>query len=146
MRVAKTSDEEITRLNTLLQEIEWLSKDFRSGNDFAYINWDDYENLKDLPKEEAEDFLKVLCHKIAGNHFGRIFMNCITLLENCADKNLDYLDFNPQIKAGFEAFELLEELAKRTAPIGNNASAISPIHQKISDFLEKHKEFVGAGE
>jgi hypothetical protein len=146
MRVAKTNEEEITRLNTLLQEIEWLSKDFRSGNDFAYINWDDFENLQDLPRGDVEDFLKVLCHKIAGNHFGRILMNCITLLENCADKNLDYLDYNPQIKAGFEAFELLEEISKMTEPLAKSSLHISPVHKKISDFLEKHKEFVGAGE
>lgn len=145
MRVAKTNEEEITRLNTLLQEIEWLSKDFRSGNDFAYINWDDFEKLQDLPRTDVEDFLKVLCHKIAGNHFGRILMNCITLLENCADKNLDYLDYNPQIKAGFEAFEMLEEIHKGITP-KESLLFEGPLHKKISAFLEKHKEFVGTGE
>ena len=145
MRVAKTNEEEISRLNGLLNEIEWLSKDFRSGNDFVDINWVDFETLKDLPKDDVEYFLKVLCHKIAGNHFGRILMNCITLVENCADKNLDYLDYNPQIKAGFAAFELLEEIHKSITP-EQNLLFDGPLHKQISTFLEKHKEFVGAGE
>ena len=105
MKVAKTNDEEITRLNTLLNEIEWLSKEFRSGSDFSDIDWDDYEQLSKLPKDDVEEFLKVLCHTIAGNHFQRILFNCSTLLENCADPNLDYLDFNPDIKAGLELLE-----------------------------------------
>lgn len=115
MKVAKTNSEEISRLNSLLNEIEWLSKDFRSGNDFSDINFEDYEILKDLPKDNAEEFLKVLCHKIAGNHFQRILFNCSTLLDNCADENQDTLDFNPTIKAGFEALELLKKIDKDTS-------------------------------
>jgi hypothetical protein len=141
MKVAKTNEEEITRLKTLLNEIEWLSKDFRSGYDFSDINWEDYERLYNLPKDDAEEFLKVLCHKIAGNHFGRILMNCITLVDNCADKNLDYLDFNPRIKAAFEAFELLQEINQQSSPDKN--LHMHPVYKKTSDFLEKHKEFVG---
>jgi hypothetical protein len=111
MKVAKTNQEEISRLNSLLNEIEWLSKDFRSGNDFSDLDWEVYERLEELPKDDAEEFLKVLCHKIAGNHFQRILFNCSTLLDNCADENQDTLDFNPTIKAGFEAIELLKEIS-----------------------------------
>jgi hypothetical protein len=105
MKVAKTNDEEISRLNALLNEVEWLSKEFRSGSDFSDIDWEDYEQLCKLPKDDAEEFLKVLCHTIAGNHFQRILFNCSTLLDNCADPNLDHLDFNPDIKAGLELLE-----------------------------------------
>lgn len=104
LKVAKTNDEEISRLHSLLNEIEWLSKEFRSGNDFSDIDWGDYEQLSKLPND-IEEFLKVLCHTIAGNHFQRILFNCSTLLDNCADTNLDYLEFNPDIKAGLELLE-----------------------------------------
>jgi hypothetical protein len=113
MKVAKTNDEEISRLNALLNEVEWLSKEFRSGCDFSDINWEDYEQLSKLPKDDSEEFLKVLCHKIAGNHFQRILFNCSTLLDNCANPNLDHLDFNSDIKAGLE---LLEKHRSKTAP------------------------------
>ena len=65
MKVAITSQEEISKLNSVLSEIEWLSKDFRSGYDFKGIDWENYESLQDLPKDDSEEFLKVLCHKIA---------------------------------------------------------------------------------
>ena len=45
MKVAKTNQEEISRLNSLLNEIEWMSKDFRSGNDFSDLEWEGYERL-----------------------------------------------------------------------------------------------------
>jgi len=105
MKVAKTNQEEISRLNTLLNELEWFSKEFRLGSDFSDIDWEGYEQLSKLPKDNAEEFLKVLCHTIAGNHFQRILLNCSTLLDNCADPNLKHLDFNPDIKAGLELLE-----------------------------------------
>jgi hypothetical protein len=56
MKVAKTNDEEISRLNTLLNEIEWLSKEFRSGNDFSDIDWNDYEQLSNYRKIVQKNF------------------------------------------------------------------------------------------
>jgi hypothetical protein len=136
MKVAKTNQEEISRLNSLLNEIEWMSKDFRSGNDFSDLDWEGYERLKELPKDDAEEFLKVLCHKIAGNHFQRILFNCSTLLDNCADENQATLDFNPKIKAGFEAIDLLKEMLvfiEKTSvhSIGQNGK----FHQKIKSLF-----------
>jgi hypothetical protein len=105
MKVAKTNDEEISKLTTLLNEVEWMSKEFLRGSDLSDIDWEDYELLWKLPKDNAEEFLKALCHTIAGNHFQRILLNCSTLLDNCADPNVEYLDFNPDIKAGLELLE-----------------------------------------
>jgi hypothetical protein len=138
MKVAKTNQKEISRLNSLLNEIEWMSKDFRSGYDFSDLDWEGYERLEELPKDDAEEFLKVLCHKIAGNHFQRILFNCSTLLENCADENQDTLDFNPKIKAGFEAIDLLKEMLvfiEKTSvySIAQNGK----FHQKIKSLLSK---------
>ncbi|AFR35867.1 hypothetical protein [Riemerella anatipestifer] len=45
MKVTKTQ-EEISKLNLLLNEIEWLSKDFRSGMDFSNLEWEGYERLE----------------------------------------------------------------------------------------------------
>lgn len=114
MKLSKTNEEEISKLNSLLNEIEWLSKDFRSGSDFSSIDWDDYEQLSKFPTDDAEGFLEVLCHAISGTRFQRILSNCLTLLENCADPNLDYLDFNLNIKSGLE---LLEKNTKTDAEI-----------------------------
>lgn len=138
MKVAITSQEEISQLNSVLSEMEWLSKDFRSGYDFDGIDWENYESLQDLPKDNSEEFLKVLCHKIAGNHFQRIFMNCGTLLDNCADLEQTTLDFNPTIKAGFEAIDLLREIDDYLKPNPkNNIFSSSILHTKIQSLLAK---------
>lgn len=138
MKLAKTNQEEISRLNSLLNEIEWMSKDFRSCKDFSDLDWEGYERLEELPKDDAEEFLKVLCHKIAGNHFQRILFNCSTLLDNCADENQDTLDFNPTIKAGFEAIELLKEIDDYLAPNPkNHIYSQSVLHEKIKSLLSK---------
>ena len=138
MKVAITSQEEISKLNSVLSEIEWLSKDFRSGYDFNGIDWENYESLQDLPQDNAEEFLKVLCHKIAGNHFQRIFMNLSTLLDNCADLKQTTLDFNPTIKAGFESIDLLREIDDYLKPNQKNSIFSSSIlHEKIKSILAK---------
>lgn len=105
LRVSKTNDDEIFKLNSLLNEIEGLSKDFRSGRGFDDIDWEDYEELSTLPKNDIEEFLIKLTHLISSVHFQRILFNCSTLLENCADPDLDYLDFNKDIKEGLNLLE-----------------------------------------
>jgi hypothetical protein len=138
MKVAKTNQEEISRLNSLLNEIECMSKDFRSGNDFSDLEWAGYEIFEELPKDDAEKFLKVLCHKIAGIHFQIILFNCSTLLDNCADENQDTLDFNPTIKAGFEAIKLLKEIYDYLASNPkNHIYSESILHEKIKSLLSK---------
>ncbi|MEJ8598528.1 hypothetical protein JSO62_07465 [Riemerella anatipestifer] len=134
MKVTKTTQEEISKLNLLLNEIEWLSNDFRSGKDFSNLEWEGYKRLEELPKDDAEEFLKVLCHKIAVNHFQRVLMNCSVLLENCADENEETLEFNPEIKLGFEAVELLKEIHEYT----NNKDVFSAeINEKLDTFIKK---------
>ena len=138
MKVAITSQEEISKLNSVLSEMEWLSKDFRSGYSFSDINWENYENLSKLPTHDSETFLEVLCHKIAGNHFQRIFMNLSTLLDNCADLKQTTLDFNPTIKAGFESIDLLREIDDYLKPNQKNSIFSSSIlHEKIKSILAK---------
>lgn len=105
MKVGKTSEEEISRLAQLLNEIEWLHKEFQRGYNFSDIDWIDYEILQKMNRDEPEKFLKEVCASISGIHFQRILMNCSMLLENCADRELTYLDYNADIKRGLELLE-----------------------------------------
>lgn len=109
MRVSKTNENEITEFLQLLNEINELSKDFSSGDDLSRINWQGYERLGELTKLSSDDseidvskFLELLCDKISKQNYTRILFNTITLLENCANPDLDYLDYHPDIKAGLE--------------------------------------------
>jgi hypothetical protein len=59
-------------------------------------------------------------------------------LDNCADENQDVLDFNPRIKAGFEAIDLLKEMLvfiEKTAV--HSIAQHGSFHQKIKLLLSK---------
>lgn len=86
-------------------------------------------------KRELEDDLEVLCHKIASNRFQKILFNCEVLLDNCVDENSDVLDFNPTIKAGFEAIELLKDVSTK---IDNDQDVLNTeMNEKIKLLLSK---------
>ena len=59
-----------------------------------------------------------------------------TLLDNCADKSLDYLDFNSNIKAGQEAIELLKELRGFAPYCTDHRQRVDDILSKVSVDME----------
>lgn len=104
MKLAKASEEEIQRLSDILSEIEWMHKDLK-GYDFEYLDFTEYEILSKFDRSSPEKFLEDLVRNLSAIHFQRILFNLTTLLENCADPDLDYLDFNKNIKQGLELLE-----------------------------------------
>ena len=104
MRLAKTNHEEIYRLQNALNEVEWLHKELRN-TDFEDVDFSEFEIMSKFNKATPETFLADLVHHLAAIHFQRILWNCKTLLDNCADPESSYLDFNPDIKAGLELLE-----------------------------------------
>jgi len=111
MRISKTNSKEINSLLKLLQDMEQYSKDQQGWEDVNF-NQRNYPKLAKLgnPEKDPEDFVNQLCFQMNRIHFQRILWNLLTLLDNCADKGLGHLDFNPKIKAGFEALEILKEV------------------------------------
>lgn len=118
MKLAITSSEEISALNSLCAEIEDFSKELNRYN-YEDIDLETEENkghytlLYPLWKKahgSIEDFMASIFTQFDVIHFRRILWNCDVLLNNCADLTLDTLDFNPEIKAGQEALSLLNEL------------------------------------
>lgn len=108
MKLAKTSQEEISSLMEILNEVDQLKKDFQSRR-FEDIDWDDYEIMKTFPRDDAEDFLEALANHISGTRFHCVLWNCSVLLDNCADPNQDVLDFNEDIKEGLLLLEMAKE-------------------------------------
>ena len=104
MRLAKTNHEEIHRLQSALNEVEWLHKELKN-TDFEDIDFSEFEIMSKFDKSTPAAFLSDLVHHLAAIHFQRILLNCETLLDNCADPELSHLDFNPDIKAGLELLE-----------------------------------------
>jgi hypothetical protein len=101
MRLSKTTEKEIDSLMDLLIEVERFHDNDRFNN-LSNIDWSEYEILSKFDHENYETMFDDLIKHISNIHFKRILSNCTTLLENCADPNLDYLEFNPDIKMGLE--------------------------------------------
>lgn len=132
LKLAKTSQAEIERLLDALNEVEWLAKELgRSHLSGIEFDGEDYPMLSKFDKNDPEMFLEQLARHLSGIHFQRILWNALTLLENCADPDLDTLDFNKDIKRGLELLEAqtqepdYDNLAEREAD-QREASAPTP--------------------
>lgn len=113
MRLAKTNHEEIDRLFSVLNEVEWLHKELKNAN-FEDVDFSDFDVMSKFDNKSPEAFLSDLIHHLSSIHFQRILWNCRTLLDNCADPELSHLDFNADIKAGLELLDISRSQAEKT--------------------------------
>ncbi len=114
MKLAKTNIQEIDSLMDLLSEIEQINKHFVwDGEYFQEFKNELAEEKETLPIclgivnecHSKDEFYQLVFARLSGIHFQRILWNCSTLLENCANPDLSHLDFNDDIKRGFELLE-----------------------------------------
>lgn len=105
MRVSKTTQDEISELSHFMNELGWLYDDLKIS-DFDQISFGDYEIFNGFDNTDPERFLLDLLRYARQIPYSKILMNCSTLLDNCADPELDHLDFNSDIKRGLELLEL----------------------------------------
>lgn len=109
IKLAVTSEKEIMSLLDILNEIEQLSGELNMYQ-LEEIDLSEFEILKDFRKDDIEEFLEDLVSHLSGIHFHCILLNCLTMLQNCADPDCDTLEFHPDIKKGLD---LLEEQEKK---------------------------------
>ena len=111
MRLAKAKEKDVDKLRLWLQfndalceidtenEIEWraFKRDWDEDEEFTPIitacDEEDYFS--------AEGYFNYYKRHVSHVH-GRITLGYSTLVENCCDPDLDYLDFNKKIKEAFE--------------------------------------------
>lgn len=108
LKVARATDKEIKQVNDLLNELEYIGKYYRSEEvvDVVKENKDEFEVLSTFDLSDSEEFLRSICNYVYGIRHSCVIFNLWTLMDNCADKNLDTLDFNPTLKRGLELVEL----------------------------------------
>ena len=92
--------------------------------------------LKDFNQKDASEFLFSVVNEIKALYHEKAMWNLETLLDNCADKSLDYLDFNSNIKAGQEAIELLKELRGFAPYCTDHRQRVDDILSKVSVDME----------
>jgi len=109
MKLALSQPNEIQHIRKFLKECGWL-KDELVHIELEDVDFSEFELLKDFNQKDSSEFLFSVLNEIKALYHEKALWNLETLIDNCADKTLDHLDFNPKIKAGFEAIELLKEL------------------------------------
>ncbi|MNH08340.1 hypothetical protein D3C79_677530 [compost metagenome] len=102
MTLAKAKETEIRRFSDILQEINWLSQSFRDVEEIETIDWEEFPIIAKAAQKCTDPaiLLKTICYLIGGSPFEKLLWNLEVLLENCADPDLDHLDFNKDIKEG----------------------------------------------
>lgn len=159
--VAKATQEEFDRVWGFVRPMEALfdGRGFFSSEE-DWRDWpDDDEDKKRLLKIEKElvaagedeydgqvdnrlilyEFMKVkfLEANYSGS-IGRILFNCSTLIDNCCDPDLDYLEFKPSIMhAERNALEKVERVITQGENSGCSADKILAMIKKM---IQKSKE------
>ena len=111
MKLAKTNNEEIMSLMNILNEIQSFNGELRTYNFEDIELEEEYSPILHKIKKETdtiEEFMEGVFMHLSNIHHSRILWNCDVLIENCADPDLSYLDFKPDIKKGLELLETSE--------------------------------------
>lgn len=131
MKLAISRPNEIQNIKNLLKECGWLADELKH-TELEYVDFSNFELLKDFNQKDAAEFLFSVVDKIKALHHEKAIWNLEVLLENCADESLDYLAFNSDIEAGKEAIILLKELRGFAPYFTDHRQRIDDILSKVS--------------
>lgn len=134
MKLARTSEEEVNTLLSILNEVEQFADDLKTYN-FEDICLGDYPTLKKFDADTPETFLEDLVRYISGIHFSRILWNTLTMLNNCADLSKNTLEFSPEIT---KALELVEFTAAKKKPFKSIAEILEKMEEEMPWQLPKN--------
>jgi hypothetical protein len=137
MKLAIARQTEIDHIKTFLKECGWL-KDELKHTELEDVDFSEFELLKDFNKKDASEFLFSVVNEIKALYHEKAMWNLEVLIDNCADKTLDHLDFNPEIKAGQKAIELLKEMNEFIVKSKTNSvGQFGEFHEKIKGLLSE---------
>ncbi len=109
MRMAKATDDDIKAVSDFFNMMETLNDPFFDIEDWVDDeNYEMYKACMDTRYKGQVDFnafIGMWLHKI-DTKWRRVVGTCVVLLENCADPNLDYCEFRPDIKAFLDSQEV----------------------------------------
>jgi len=118
MRMAKAPQKHIDKLRNFLQFTEELCKiDPTNSREWEKLkeDWEDDEDYTEIIKDcESREGFKYefyfdFFQSNISHIYGRILMGYEVLVENACNPELDYLDYNDDIKKGLELLEKTEE-------------------------------------
>ena len=111
MKVGLVKENERAAVREFFKECGWLAGELRKVS-LSEVDFSLFEIFQSFGTKKPKRFLKCLVSHADSLPWQKVLMNLVVLLDHCADPELDVLDFNQELKAGFEAIELLREIDK----------------------------------
>lgn len=107
LTVARATEEEIDRVNNVLNELAALDRYYNNEYYYAAIgdNEEDFPELSKICTADKDEFIDSLCRLINNMRYEVVIFNLRVLMDNCAKSDSDTLEFNDEIT---EAMALLE--------------------------------------
>lgn len=109
MKITKITTSQIQFLREVLEEIDDLA-----GMIFMFgigeNQFEEYKHLGQFKISNADHALEAICQLVSKSHYDLAIDNLNTLLDNCADRDSDTLEFCPKISEANQVIEMLDRL------------------------------------
>lgn len=107
LKVTRATDEEIDRLNDLLNDLEAHHRYSHclEIKDSIEESPEDYPIISQFNREDPTEFINDLCQFLYQNRWEVVIFNLRVLLDNCADLTAETLEFKPEIARALEFYD-----------------------------------------
>jgi len=114
LTVARATDEEISRVNDLLNELAAIHRYYGYDNYYDAIteNENEFPVLSKIATDDHGAFVYNLCRLIDNMRYEVVIFNLSVLMDNCAKKDSDILEFNNEITEAMALLEVKKESEK----------------------------------
>lgn len=140
MKMAMADKEDVKRLYLLYNVIENIVKyDATGPDDFDHFEEDEKKMIVSIFENKEVNYEEVvtLAYELMWG-FHRVVMGFEVLRDNCADPELDHLDFNRYIKDGWKMLNLIDEKLKSGESI--TISPESELGKQIMEWAKEEEE------
>ena len=101
IRLSKITQQQIDKVQDFLDELSYMAQELKM-TDLEDLDLSSLKILSKFDQSAPESFIESIVSHIDRMPYSKLIANLITLLDNCADPECDVLDFNKDIKKGFE--------------------------------------------
>lgn len=129
MKVCRASSEEIKRLNDFLNELEHHGRysHFYEIKDTIEESPEDFPIISRFSREDPNEFINDVCNFLARNRWEVVIFNLQVLLDNCADLNVENLEFKPEIARALDFYDTYSSLEMINSDPGDECEPIKSL-------------------
>jgi hypothetical protein len=132
----KIKQSQLSDIKQFFKECDYL-QDHLCRHTLENAELKEFKFLSQFYKNQPKIFIQQLAAQHKHLHFEKAFSNLETLFQECTNAEVDFLDLKPEIKAGFEALELLKKMEKFISVPTNSIGFNSQFEVEIKSILSK---------